>query len=359
MNKLYAVIMAGGVGTRFWPKSRQTTPKQYLNLIGEKTMIQLSAERLKKLVPKENIFVVSTKEQEPLITSQLDWLEPQQRILEPFGKNTAACIGLAAIHLLNHDADAVMVIMPADHLIRDVKKLVKILRQGTELIEEYPESLVTIGIQPRFPATGYGYIQKGEIIQTNSTTAFKVRAFAEKPSLDIAEKFFSSGEFYWNSGIFIWKAATILDYIEDLMPDLHQGLNTIKAAIGTKKLDAITETVYRQIRSESIDYGVMEQASQVLMIEGDFDWDDVGSWDAVYDIYKKDKNGNVIQGNVISKDIHNSYIQASDRVVAAIGVEDLLIIDTPDALLICKREKSQDVKWVVENLKRSGLKHYL
>ncbi len=358
MENTYAVIMAGGAGTRFWPKSRKALPKQYLNLFGKETMIQMVAKRLHNLLPKERIYVVSTKEQEPLLRSQLDWLPPLNIIYEPFGKNTAPCIGLSAIFLNHRDPDAVMIVLPADHLIRNTERFLEILSEGVSLVREFPNALTTIGIQPTYPATGYGYIQKGDKVDGHDEV-YQVRAFAEKPTLDVAEKFFASGEFFWNSGIFIWQTKTILTYLESLMPDLYQGLCQIKAAMDKDNLPQVIETVYKQIRSDSIDYGVMEKASNVLVLKGDFGWSDVGSWEEVYNISEKDADGNVVKGKPIYKDVTNSYIEVGDRVVAVIGVDDLIIVDTEDALLICKKDKSQEVKWVVEKLKHQRLKKYL
>ena len=322
-------------------------------------MIQMSVGRVQEILPDENIYVVSTRDQESILTSQLDWLPKSNIIVEPFGKNTAPCIGLAAIHLAKKNPDAIMIIMPADHLISEIQQFILTLKAGVDLVQKNQDALVTLGINPTFPATGYGYIQKGAPMQSEPIMAYQVRAFAEKPTLDVAEKFYHSGEFYWNSGIFIWRADTILAYLENLMPDLYQGLCQIAAAIGRSDLEQVTETVYRQIFSESIDYGVMEHASKVLVIEGDFGWDDVGSWEAVYDISKKDENGNAVKGNVILKDVKNSYIESTERLVSILGVDDLIVIDTPDALLICKRKKSQDVKWVVEKLKHDEQTSYL
>jgi len=356
MEHTFAVIMAGGAGTRFWPKSRKALPKQYLNLLGDETMIQMVTRRLSSLLPKERIYIVSTREQEPLLREQLQWLPASNIIYEPFGKNTAPCIGFAATVLQHLDPEAIMVVLPADHLIRNTNKFLKILEHGISLARNDASALITIGIQPTYPATGYGYIQRGEKIEKD---VYRVRAFAEKPNYEIAEKFFTSGEFLWNSGIFIWQAKTILNYIENLMPDLHQGLTQIAEALESDNKEKVIETVYKQIRSDSIDYGVMEKASHVLVLEGDFGWSDVGSWEEVYNVSTKDADGNVLKGKPILKDVHNSYVETNERVVAVIGVDDLIIVDTEDALLICKRDKSQEVKWVVEKLKHKRLKKYL
>ena len=252
-----------------------------------------------------------------------------------------------------------MMILPADHLITDTEKFCQVLRNGIEIVREHRDSLVTIGIQPTYAATGYGYIQRGECFQIKNGKAFKVRAFAEKPNAEIAQQFYVSGEFLWNSSVFIWRAATILNYMEELMPELFEELMKIKSAIGTADYEKVVEKAYKQIRSDSIDYGIMEHASNVLVLEGEFGWSDVGSWEEVYNISEKDPEGNIIKGQPILKDVVNSYIEVSDRPVAVIGVEDLIIVDTSDALLVCKRKDSQDVKWVVEKLKHNGLQKYL
>jgi mannose-1-phosphate guanylyltransferase len=359
MEKAYGVIMAGGVGSRFWPKSRKAFPKQYLHLLGNETMIQAVANRLLGLMPSDRIMVISTRDQQSHLASQLSWLPSTNLIYEPFGKNTAPCIGLCALHIHRQDPNALMIIMPADHLIANTEKFHQVLHSATQVVHEYGDALVTIGIEPTYPATGYGYIQRGEAIRVKKGKAFKVRAFAEKPTLEIAQQFYLSGEFLWNSGIFIWRAETILHYFEELMPELYEGLMAIKKAYDRPDFESVIEKIYKQIRSESIDYGIMEHASKVFVIEGNFGWSDVGSWEEVYNISEKDDAGNVVKGNPILKDVRNSYIEVGDRLVALVGVEDVIVVDTNDAILICKRNQSQDVKWVVEKVKHSGLQQHL
>ena len=228
MSNTYAVIMAGGVGSRFWPKSRKSLPKQYLNLIGDETMIQMAARRLKRLVAEENVLIVTTEDQADLVKDQLPWIPEDNLIFEPFGKNTAPCIGLSAIHIKHLDPNAAMIVCPADHLISNSEKYLSILADGVKLVKSDPNSLVTIGIEPTYASTGYGYIQSGEPVAGEIKGAYKVQAFAEKPTTEVARQFFSSGEFLWNSGIFIWNVETILNYIEELMPDLYDGLLKIR-----------------------------------------------------------------------------------------------------------------------------------
>jgi mannose-1-phosphate guanylyltransferase len=362
MTKLlntYAVVMAGGVGSRFWPKSRKVLPKQFLSLLDKDTLIQATCHRLQAMMPPENIYIVSNQSHLAHVKQQLKWLKARNIINEPFGKNTAPCIGLAALHLLRASPEAIMIVLPADHHISRTDQFIKALQSAVSLIQQQPEALATIGIEPTFPATGYGYIQRGEPFAFDHSRAFQVRAFAEKPTLEVAAQFFSSGEFLWNSGIFIWRCRTILNYIEQLMPDLYAGLMEIEPALGKPRYAAVLERVYMQIRSESIDYGVMEQASNVMVLEGDFGWSDVGSWDEVYNRSAKDQDGNVILGEPILKDVKNCYIESGHRVLALLGVSDLVIVDTEDALLICNRNKTQDVKWVVEKLKHSEKQEFL
>jgi mannose-1-phosphate guanylyltransferase len=355
----FAVVMAGGIGSRFWPKSRKALPKQFLALLDKETLIQATCHRLQVWLPPESIYVVATANHALRVKEQLPWLKPQNILHEPFGKNTAPCIGLAAMHLLHVSPDAVMIVLPADHHISRTDRFIKALQSAVTLVQQQPEALVTIGIDPTYPATGYGYIQRGEAFAFDHNQAFKVRAFAEKPTLEVAAQFFSSGEFLWNSGIFIWRCQAILNNIEQLMPDLYAGLMEIDQAIGKAHYDDVVERVYKQIHSDSIDYGVMEQASNVLVLEGDFGWSDVGSWDEVYNRSQKNPEGNVVLGEPILKDVSNCYIESGQRVIVVLGVNDLVIVDTDDALLICNRNKTQDVKWVVEKLKHNEKLKYL
>lgn len=357
--RLFAVIMAGGIGSRFWPKSRVTMPKQFLNLLGEDSLIQSTFKRLRSLVSMSDIYVVSTIAQSKLITSQLNEFKSQNLILEPFGKNTAPCIGLAALHLKKIDPDGVMVVLPSDHVVQNLDAFIKALTLGRDMAYEH-EALLTIGIKPTFPATGYGYIQHDKKIHSSGQwTVHKVKTFAEKPDIEVARLFLESGDFLWNSGIFIWQVSTILQELEDKMPDLYDGLTKIDAVLGTEKEEKTVETVYRQIRSESIDYGVMEKAEKVLVLKGDFGWNDVGSWDEVHKVSKKDQHGNVLEGNCLCLDASNCLVDTPNRLTALIGVQNLIVVDTPDALLICSKEHAQEVKQVVDMMRRKKMDKYL
>ena len=351
MSEVVSLILAGGVGSRFWPKSRANVPKQFLRLVGEKSMIQNTADRLRRFTPDERIFVVTTQSQIQLLQSQLPWLVPENVIVEPFGKNTAPCIALASLYIRRKYPQATCVVCPADHIVSDIDSFGRVIATGIAVVDDNPFALVTIGIEPNYPATGYGYIQKGDSVADYQDPVYHVRTFAEKPHLEVAQKFLATGEFFWNSGIFLWKVSSILHYIEQFLPDLYDGMMKIDEEIDTLNEKGVTEVVYKQIYSQSIDYGVMEKASHVFMVKGDFGWNDLGSWAEVYKISPHDHSGNVIKGNVIAKGMRNSLIEGEKRIIAIIGVEDLVVVDTPDALLICKKDQSQEVKWIVEKLK--------
>lgn len=362
MAQTFAVIMAGGVGTRFWPKSRGRSPKQFLQILGQGTMIENTLERVRPLVEEKDVFVVTNQLQVEMLRQLVPWIPPEHVLAEPLGRNTAACIGLAALWIERINPEGMMVISPADHVVKNPGEFVRILRLALRVAEE-KDALVTIGIKPTHPETGYGYIQSAEEeIDRNEYRAegvYRVKTFAEKPNLETAERFLKSGDFLWNSGIFVWKARVILREIELHLPDLYQQLRVVSETIGTQLYDQTLEHAYRIIRSISIDYGIMEKAGNVFVVKGDFGWSDVGSWDEVVRLTSKDAEGNSIKGRVFSFDSKNNYIDAGNKVVAALGVEDLVIISTDDALLICKKGKSQEVKDVVDYIRRKQMNDYL
>ncbi|MBI5471662.1 MAG: mannose-1-phosphate guanylyltransferase [Ignavibacteriae bacterium] len=364
MPNVYPVIMAGGVGTRFWPRSREKSPKQLLEIIGKGTLIQNTVKRLAQFVDVKNIFVVTNKTQKSLASKQLDAVHVDQEkiIIEPVGRNTAACIALAALHVRRLDPTGVMVILPSDHLIEDLQEYERVIKLAVEIADE-SRNLVTIGIRPEYPETGYGYIQMYNEDGANnpffSRGVYRVKTFAEKPTLQIAEKFLASGDFLWNSGQFVWRVDVILEKLQQFLPELCEQLNKVDKAIGTQHYHTTLEQVYGLIRGISIDYGVMEKAEDVFIIPAKFGWSDIGSWDEVYKMSGKDDHGNTITGKVIQTDTKNSLIYTETRVIATIGVEDLLIVDAGDALLICKRGRSQDVKDIADYLKRKQMLDFL
>ncbi len=344
---LYAVIMAGGVGSRFWPRSRKENPKQLLKIFGANTMIQDTVARLKGLVSNENIYIITNRLQAFRIKQQLPQLPEENIIDEPFGKNTAPCIGLASVIIKQKDPDAVTVVLPADHLIMDVEKFKERIRQAAEYAYE-SEGLMTIGIIPDRPETGYGYIQFDS--KEVAPQIYKVSTFAEKPNLATAKRFLASGDFLWNSGMFIWKVSAILEEIKKYMPELHSALLEIEKALGQDDFDKILTRIYGQLSKISIDYGIMEHSRKVFLIKGDFGWSDVGSWETVYQLSEKDEEGNAKIGDVYCEKTKNSYIYSLNKFSAVVGLEDVIVINTEDALLVCKRENAQDVKSVVDYL---------
>ncbi len=349
---IYGVIMAGGVGTRFWPRSRTTRPKQLLNIFGDKTMIQHTAERIRPLADTDHIFIVTNIQQADSVAKQLPDIDRKNILIEPVGRNTAPCIGLAAIHILQRDPDGIMAVLAADHLIKPVDKFCADIAFAAE-IAGATGACVTLGIVPTRPETGYGYIQflDHESIG-GDRKAYRVKTFAEKPNLETAKRFVESGDFLWNSGMFIWKASTILKLIEEFLPELHEGLMEIKEVLGKPNYDEVVNRVYRSIKGISVDYGVMEKTREVYVIKSNFDWNDVGSWEEVYQLTKKDASGNAMTGEHLHIDTTNSLVYSPDKLVALVGVHDLVVVDTSDALLICRRDQAQDVKKIVDELQK-------
>lgn len=354
--KVYAVIMAGGVGSRFWPRSKEKTPKQLLKIFGNNTMIQDTVNRLYGIVEKENIYVITNKIQKTEIAAQLPQIPSENIIEEPFGRNTAACIGLAATIIGSKTKDGVTIILPADHIIKDIESFHETINKAVKFAYN-SEGLVTIGIKPTRPETGYGYIQIDE--KPIEDEIHKVYTFAEKPNYATAVRFMESGDFFWNSGMFIWRVDVIIDEIQKLMPDLFEGLKSIKADIGTVKYENTLTTVYGLLRNISIDYGIMEKSQKVYLTKGEFAWSDVGSWEEVYQLSEKNAEGNTTVGNVYTEMTVDSYIYSPEKFTAVIGAENLIIINTKDALLICRRDKTQEVKKVVDHLKINKLTQHL
>lgn len=359
---MYAVIMAGGVGARFWPRSREKSPKQLLEIVGNGTMIQNTVKRLQGFIDSKNIFVVTNKLQKNAIVKQLPDIPAENILVEPVGRNTAPCIGVAGLFVDRLDPKAIMVVLPADHIITDEKEFLRVLNVSAQ-VAHITAGLVTIGIQPTHPETGYGYIQVKDASEENNPVhiegVHEVKTFAEKPNIATAQKFLESGDFYWNSGMFIWRVDVILKEIQKNLPELHTQLMNLQPSIGTPLFEQNLETTYGLIRGISIDYGVMEKADRVYAVKGDFGWNDLGSWDEVSRIAEKDNDGNSITGDVISVNSNNSYFYTTDKLVAAVGVEDLIVINTPDALLICKKGESQNVKQIVDHLKLKQMNDYL
>lgn len=355
--KKTALIMAGGRGERFWPKSRKSLPKQFLSLTDDgKTMIQLTVERIRSLVELEDIYISTNKDYKKLVLEQLPGIPEENILCEPVGRNTAPCIGLGAIHIAKKYEDAIMMVLPSDHLIKYNKMFIQTLRDGCEIAEK-GTNMATIGITPDHPETGYGYIKFNP--DETDGHAYTVERFVEKPSLEVAKEYLETEEYLWNSGMFIWKVSTILLNIEKFLPDISLGLNKIKEAIGTEEQEIVLEKSFWEFSSVSIDYGIMEKANNIYILPGAFGWDDVGSWLAVGRIKKSNESGNVVDGNIITINSKNNIIQGGKKLIATVGIEDLIIVDTADATLICDKNSAVDIKKVLENLKICNRDEYI
>lgn len=355
--KITAVILAGGRGERFWPKSRTSCPKQFLSLTSDReTMIQKTVRRLSELVDIDDTFVVTNEKYLRLVREQLPKLPEENIIAEPAARNTAPCIGLAAgIVQKKYGEDAVMLVLPSDHLIKFNAMFIDTLRQAIS-VAGTDKNLVTIGITPTYPETGYGYINFA--VKEYENGAYKVIRFVEKPNIDRAKEYVTSGEYLWNSGMFVWKASSILYNIERYIPEMYAGLARIFEAAGSDNFSEILNREYPFLKSESIDFGIMEKAENIYTIPGNFGWDDVGSWLALERINPTNDYGNMIVGDVVSVETRNTTIVGGKKLIATVGVDDLVVVDTADAILICAKDKTQDVKKVIENLKicnRDGL----
>ena len=349
--KVTAVIMAGGRGERFWPKSRNSCPKQFLSLTADgETMIQKTVRRLLPLVDMSDIYIVTNAAYSTLVSDQLPDIPEENILCEPAARNTAPCIAFAAAVINRKYDDAVMMVLPSDHLIGLEDLYINTLKKAVKVAEQN-SNLVTIGITPDYPETGYGYINFGA---EDESGAYKVERFVEKPDLPTAEKYFTSGKYLWNSGMFVWKLSTIMDNIKSLMPDIYEGAVKIGEAFGTEQFNEVLVKEFTAFRSESVDFGIMEKADNIYTIPGSFGWDDVGSWLAVERINKTDSDKNYITGDVISVASKHTTVCGGKRLIAAVGLEDVIIVDTDDAVLVCSKNSTQDVKKVIAQLKEQG-----
>ncbi|MGB4091160.1 MAG: mannose-1-phosphate guanylyltransferase [Ruminococcus flavefaciens] len=345
--KITAVIMAGGRGERFWPKSRNNCPKQFLSLTADKeTMIQKTVKRLGKIVEPEDVFVVTNAAYREIVETQLPQIPKENILSEPCARNTAPCIAYAAAVIKKKYDDAVMLVLPSDHLIGYVNIYHRALRKAIAAAEE-GQNLVTIGITPTYPETGYGYINFGD----EKGDAFEVERFVEKPDLATAKKYLASGDYLWNSGMFVWKVSSIMANIQKFMPEVYDGASRIGESFGTDDFEEVLIREFEAFPSESIDFGIMEKAENIYTIPGSFGWDDVGSWLAMERINETDDDKNYIEGDVIAVDSKRTTICGGKRLIAAVGTRDLIIVDTDDVLLVCSKNSTQDVKKVISKLK--------
>lgn len=356
---MYCVIMAGGSGTRFWPRSRQKRPKQFLNISGKRSLIKSTLDRFHRFIEWDHMFIAARDGLQEAI-GELKLKVPASNIIyEPVGKNTAPCVGLAALHVQKRDKAGTLIVTPADHLIRKNERFKKTIVLGHQIAKEQ-RGLVTIGITPDRPATGYGYIQVADPMKTKgSIDAYHVKTFAEKPNVETAKRFLESGDFFWNSGIFIFRADVLFEAIEEHLPDLYDGLMEIKRHMDRPDYEEVLNRVYHQIRSISLDYGIMENASNVYSIRGDFYWNDLGSWEQVYGIRRKDADRNVVSGDAVLVDVNDSFVSSSKGVVAVVGLDNVVVVQEGGATLVCSRDRVEDVKQAVGQLKQKKFKKYL
>lgn len=360
MNKnQYVAIMAGGVGSRFWPVSRAGMPKQFLDILNTgKSLIQATYDRFTGFIPPENIFVVTTKEYVGLVEEHLPNLKHENIISEPSRKNTAPCLAYLSFKLKARNPLASFIVAPSDHLILDNAAFEEVCKRGLEFIENKP-CLLTLGMKPTYPNTGYGYIQYNN--EEVAEGIYKVKTFTEKPNLELAKTFLSSGDFLWNSGIFIWKVVDILYAFEQFMPELYELFYSEKDRMDTIEEEKAIESIYPQCSNISIDYGIMEKAGNVKIMPASFGWSDLGTWNAAYDNMEKDYLGNAVRGdNVIIIDATRNVVHAShDKLLLLQGLDDFVVVDTKDALLICKKEKEQEIKDYMSEVRRNKGERFL
>lgn len=355
-SMLHAVIMAGGSGTRFWPASRKLVPKQLLALSGQRTMIQSTVDRLGDLIPPDRQMIVTNKILAEAVREQLPELPAANVVGEPCKRDTAPCVGLAAAIIKRIDADGTMVVMPSDHVIASAEKFQAALAAAEKLIDEDPTRIVTFGIKPTYPAESFGYIQRADEIPADGVSAFRVEKFREKPDRATAESYVDAGTFYWNSGIFLWRASTILDALAKNVPEMSKHLHAIAGAMGTPEFDAVLEREFTAIKGTSIDYAVMESYDNVVMIEAPFPWDDVGSWQALSRLNDPDEHGNTVVGSHIGIDTKGSIVMAQEgHTVVTIDVEDLIVVQTADATLVAPKHAEERVREAVKALEERGM----
>lgn len=357
---MYGVILAGGSGTRFWPVSREQSPKQLQKFVGTGTMIQNTVQRLLPLISIDNLYIGTHKQQAVETIRQLDsfGFSPNHLLAEPCSKNTALAIGLMAIILADKDPDAVMTIFPADHVVSKSENFIKVLQKAEALAQK--GFLVTLGIPPTRPETGFGYLKQGLALE-GTEGIYRVDKFEEKPDHSTAKKYLELGTYFWNCGVFAWKATAILSELQQHVPEIYSQLETLMGCLQNSpgKLDHLELNekgceIFSSLPSISIDYAVMEKSSNVVMISSDIGWNDVGSWNALDEVCEKDSDGNILNGNVLAFDCNNSIVQGQNRLIATLGLKDTVVVDTQDALLVCAKERSQDVKKLVEALNKKG-----
>lgn len=355
MKNNFVVIMAGGTGTRFWPYSRQQKPKQFLDILGVgKSLLQLTFERFAKIVPEENIFIVTNEQYDKITKEQLPQLSKDQLLLEPLKKNTAPCIAYASAKILKKNKDARIVVSPSDHAIFNEEEFIHTINTGLNNVDE--KSLITIGINPTRPDTGYGYIQYRDSVNVLK----RVKTFTEKPTEELAEKFIESGDYVWNAGIFIWKATAIMAAYEEYLPEIYEAFSEIGSDFYTDSEQNTISRVYMLCKNISVDYGIMEKSNDVHMLLGNFTWLDLGHWNSLHESVEKDENQNLIQANTLLYDVKNTMIKGSeDKMILVEGLEGYVVADCDNVLLICKKDNEAKMRQFVNDVKSKKGKEYL
>jgi mannose-1-phosphate guanylyltransferase len=362
----HAVILAGGRGTRFWPRSRTRTPKQLLNIAGRETMLQQTVARLRPLVPPDRIWTVTNAEQAAAVRKQLPGAARKRVLSEPIGRNTTAAIALAAINV-RHAArgDALLAVLPADHYIGQPKRYLEIVSDALDVARE-PGRMVVLGIPPTRPETGFGYIESmGENLRATGFPVFAVRRFTEKPELQLAKEYVASGNYHWNAGMFFWRVSTFLENLQRHLPKTHAALESLSVHIGKRSYDRKLRAIYPKLENISVDYAILERATRadgpprVFEIPAEIGWSDIGSWAAVYELLAKQPGANILSGEGHAIDAQGNFLWSPSKFVAAIGVRDLVVVDTPDALLICPLDRAQDVAKIVKWLEEKRRKELL
>ncbi|MCE5313889.1 MAG: mannose-1-phosphate guanylyltransferase [Armatimonadota bacterium] len=356
---MYAAIIAGGSGTRLWPSSRRDKPKQFHNLYGENTLLQETVRRLEPMVAQDDVYIIAGRSHESTVRQQLPWLDAKNYVGEPMGKNTAPAVGVIATLINRKDPDAVILVTPADHIIGKEKHFRRLLEVAAQVASEGP-NVVTIGIKPTSPATGYGYIQMAESKRTiDDVDVFQAVSFKEKPDQKTAEEYVSSWHYVWNSGMFVWSTKTIMELYRDHAPEIYRLLLRYDGAIGTPDEAKVFEEIYDAFPSISVDYAILEHAQNISVIPASVGWSDLGSWSSLYEIMDKDEDGNAVIGDHVGVDTHNCLIHSKDRLVATVGLDNMIVVDTGDAVLILPSGRSEDIKALLEELKKEGKAKYL
>ncbi len=371
-----AILLAGGRGTRFWPRSRMRTPKQLLNIVGSETMLRMTVQRLAGVFGLRNFWAVTNEEQAAAVRRELPGVPAPHILAEPVGRNTAAAIGLAAIHLAHEHGDALMGVLPSDSYVANAPRYRKVVRAALEAAET-PGDLVVLGIPPTRPETGYGYIEKGRgSLRLRGATAYGVKRFTEKPDLATARRYAASEDYFWNAGMFFWRVSTFLQNLRRFLPATYDALEGLRRTIGTRRYASALRSIYPKLENISVDYALMEPVTRlrvtggsrtkreaagaaVFVIPASVGWSDIGSWAAVYELLAKKPGANVSAGPAFTMDASGNYLWSPTKLVAAVGVRDLVVVETGDALLICSREQSQDVGKIVKWLEQKGMRKLL